>query len=115
MSRSDCELYDPRSMVRPISDVYMYDIARNGQAVVTASSNSNYAVFILDGQEFCPQALWKTQHTTDIEYVKYLNGWRAIKQGWESLKKDKDCIKHCDKAQSHSVLKWIEFPSKLPR
>ena len=68
VSRSDCEMYDPRSMIRQISNVYMYDIARsmtrqildfstqssdvtrNGQAVVTASSNSNYAVFILDGQ-----------------------------------------------------------------
>ena len=50
VSRSDCEIYDPRSMARPISNVYMYDITRNVQAVVTASSNSNYAVFILDGQ-----------------------------------------------------------------
>ena len=73
VSRSDCEIYDPRSMVEPISNVYMYDITRsmirqildvstqssdvtrNGQAVVTASSNSNYAVLILHGQEFCPQ------------------------------------------------------------
>ena len=54
VSRSDCEIYDPRSMVRQISDVYMYDITRNVKAVITASSNSNYAVFILDGQEFCP-------------------------------------------------------------
>ena len=44
VSRSDCEIYDPRSMARPISNVYMYDIARNVQAVVTASSNSNYTV-----------------------------------------------------------------------
>ena len=112
VSRSDCEIYDPRSMARPISNVYMYDIARsmtrqildvstqssdvtrNGQAVVTAPSNSNYAVFILDGHEFCPQALWKTQHTHDIEYVIYSNGWRTIKQRWASLKKARDCIKN---------------------
>ena len=130
VSRSDCEIYDPRSMVRPISNVYMYDIARsmthqildvstqssdvtrNSQAVVKASSNSNYAIFILDGHEFCPQALWKNRK---IEYVKYLNGWRTIKQRCASLKKDKDCIKPCDKAQSHSVHKWIKSPSKLPR
>ena len=133
VSRSDCEIYDPRSMVRPISNVYMYDIARsmtrqildvstqssdvtrNGQAVVTASPNSNYAVFILDGQEFCPQALWKTQHTHDIEYIIYSNGWRTIKQRWASSKKDRGIIKDCDKAQSHSVHKWIKSPSKLPR
>ena len=114
VSRSDCEIYDPRSMAPPISNVYMYDITRNVPAVVTASSNSNYAVFILDGQEFCPQALWKTQHTHDIGYVKYLIGWRTIKQRWASLKKDKDCIKPCDKAQSYSVHKWIKSPSKLP-
>ena len=107
VSRSDCEIYDPRSMVRPISNVNMYDMARsmtrqildvstqssdvtrNGQAVVTASSNSNYAVFILDGQEFCLYVLWKTQHTHDIEHAKYLDSRRTIKQRWESLKRMK--------------------------
>ena len=107
VSRSDCEIYDPRSIARPISNVYMYDITRsmtrqildvstqssdvtrNGLAVVTASSNSNYAVFILDGQEFCPQTLWKTQHTHNIEHVKFLDSWRTIKQRWESLKRIK--------------------------
>merc|ERR1719273_2189511 len=86
-------MYDiARSMTRQILDfsTQSSDVTRNGQAVVTASSNSNYAVFILDGQEFCPQASWKTQHTHDIGYVQYLNGWRTIKQRWESLKKDKD-------------------------
>ena len=29
VSRSDCEIYDPRSMVRTISNVYMYDISRS--------------------------------------------------------------------------------------
>ena len=83
--------------------------------MVTASSSSNYAVCILDGHEFCPQVLWKSQHTHDIEYFEYLNGWRTITQRCTSLKKDKDFQMISYKAQSHSVLKWIEFPSKLPR
>ena len=57
--------------------------------MVAASSRSNYAVSILDGQEFCPQVLWKTQHTHDIEHAKYLDSWRTIKQRWESLKRMK--------------------------
>ena len=54
LSRSDCEIYDPRSVARQILDVSTQssDVTRNVQAVATASSNSNYAVFILDGQEF---------------------------------------------------------------
>ena len=117
LSRSDCEIYDPRSIARQISDVFnaMIRCNKKYQAVVTAASNSNYAVFILDGQEFCPQALWKTQHTHDIEYFEYLNGWRTINQRCTSLKKDEDFQMISYKAQPHSVLKWIEFPSKLPR
>jgi len=95
VSRSDCEMYDPRSMVRPISNVYMYDIARsmtrqildvstqssdvtrNVQAVATASSNSNYAVFILDGQEFYGK-LNMYSMSCIVMYIMYPNGWRII-------------------------------------
>ena len=95
VSRSDCEIYNPRSMFRPLSNVYMYDIARsmtrqmldvstqssdvtrNVQAVATASSNSNYAVFILDGQEFYGKFNMYSMSCI-VMYVMYSNGWRTI-------------------------------------